>query len=74
MEREKEKKKEGLRWDLNPGPTEYRVLVWRSEQQSVLVSSWLVSTTTDPTWPELCLGGGGESWTFQLEPFYSGTL
>ena len=80
MEREKgewkgkrEMKKKGLRWDLNPGPTEYRVLVGRSEQQSVLVSSWLVSSTTDPTWPELCLGGwgGGEIWTFHS--FYSGT-
>ena len=41
-ERKKEKKKEeekggggvkeGVRWDLNPGPTEYRALVRRGEQ------------------------------------------
>ena len=39
--------KKGLRWDLNPGPTEYGALVRRGEQWSVLISSWLVPTTTD---------------------------
>ena len=39
--------KKGLRWDLNPGPTEYGALVGRGEQWSVLISSWLVPTTTD---------------------------
>ena len=48
----KEKKKGGgdgkksLRWDLNPGPSEYRTLVRRGKQWSVLVSSWLLPTTT----------------------------
>ena len=42
--RENGKGKKTLRWDFNPGPTEYRALVRRGEQWSVLVSSWLVWT------------------------------
>ena len=44
LEEEWKKQKEGVRWDLNPGPTEYRSLVGRGEHWSVVsqysVAGW----------------------------------
>ena len=50
MENENEKK-EGQRWDLNPGPTECRALVGRGDQWSG--SGQLVGTNHQrPAWTE----------------------
>ena len=50
--------KKGVRWDLKPGLIEYRALVRRGDQWSVLVSSWLVPTTTNQR------GQNSESFTY----------